>query len=289
MTTTERHHDAVVGAACVLVAATSIQSSAAIGVPAFAVIGAATTSGFRFLLGAIVLTLVARPSLRGRSGSEWWGILAFGVAVAAMTLCFFQAVARLPLGTAVSIEFLGPFTLAVVAGSGRRHMLYATIGLVGVVLLARPGGGLTLVGALFALGAALGWASYTLASERLGAVTRGVDGLALALCVAALLTAPFSVPAIGSLTWPLLARLASMAVLGVVIGFALELAALRRLPAPHVAVLLSFNPAIAFAVGWLVLGQHVSVAALVGGLCVVAAGVGVTSDARRRSLALPPA
>ena len=208
---------------------------------------------------------------------------------AAMNLCFFQAVARLPLGTAVSIEFLGPFTLAVVAGSGRRHMLYATIGLVGVVLLARPGGGLTLVGALFALGAALGWASYTLASERLGAVTRGVDGLALALCVAALLTAPFSVPAIGSLTWPLLARLASMAVLGVVIGFALELAALRRLPAPHVAVLLSFNPAIAFAVGWLVLGQHVSVAALVGGLCVVAAGVGVTSDARRRSLALPPA
>jgi inner membrane transporter RhtA len=289
VTTTERHHDAVVGAACVLVAATSIQSSAAIGVPAFAVIGAATTSGFRFLLGAIVLTLVARPSLRGRSGSEWWGILAFGVAVAAMNLCFFQAVARLPLGTAVSIEFLGPFTLAVVAGSGRRHMLYATIGLVGVVLLARPGGGLTLVGALFALGAALGWASYTLASERLGAVTRGVDGLALALCVAALLTAPFSVPAIGSLTWPLLARLASMAVLGVVIGFALELAALRRLPAPHVAVLLSFNPAIAFAVGWLVLGQHVSVAALVGGLCVVAAGVGVTSDARRRSLALPPA
>jgi inner membrane transporter RhtA len=290
LTATERHHDALIGATCVLVAAVSIQSSAAIGVPAFAAVGAAATSGFRFLFGAIVITVIARPSLRGRTRAEWLGVLTFGVAVAAMNLCFFQAVARLPLGTAVSIEFLGPFTLAVVAGSGRRHALYAVVGLAGVVLLARPGGGVTFVGALFALGAAVGWAAYTLASERLGSVTRGVDGLALALCVAAVLTAPFSVPEVGSLTWSLLGRLSSMAVLGVVIGFALELAALRRLPASHVAVLFSFNPAIAFAVGWLVLGQHVSLAALAGGLCVVAAGVGVTSDAQRRqAVSLPPA
>ena len=169
-------------------------------------IGAAAASGFRFLIGAVVLTAVARPPLRGRDRAGWLGIAAFGVAVAFMNICFFQAVARLPLGTAVSIEFLGPFTLALIAGSGRRHAAYATVGLVGVVLLARPGGGVTVLGALFALGAAVGWASYTLASERLGAVTRGVDGLALALCLAAVLTAPFTVSEYGSLTWAVLGR-----------------------------------------------------------------------------------
>ncbi len=289
MTGARHRHDATVGAMCVLAAATAIQTSAAIGFPAFAVIGAAATSGFRFLLGAAVLLVVARPAVRRFDRAAWLGVAAFGVAVAVMNLCFFQAVARLPLGTAVSIEFLGPFTLAVVAGSGRRHLAYAVLGLVGVVLLARPGGGVTVVGALFALGAAAGWASYTLASQHLGALTKGVDGLALALAVAAVLTFPFAVPAFGSLTWPLLARLATMAVLGVVVGFALELVALRRMGAVQVAVLLSLNPAVAFVVGWLVLGQHVSLSALLGGLCVVAASLGVTGDARRRALALPPA
>jgi inner membrane transporter RhtA len=160
---------------------------------------------------------------------------------------------------------------------------------VGVVLLARPGGGVTLLGATFALLAAAGWASYTLASKRLGSLTRGVDGLALAICVAAVLVFPLTVPAYASLTWPLVGRLATVALLGVVVGFALELAALRRLGAAQVAVLFSLNPAVAFAVGWLVLGQHVSVAALCGGLCVVAASIGVTSDARRGAVALPPA
>jgi inner membrane transporter RhtA len=281
--------ETTLGAACVLGGATAIQSSAAIGVPCFAVIGAAATSGLRFLFGAVVLATVARPSLRGRTRAGWLGIAAFGIAVAAMNLCFFQAVARLPLGTAVSIEFLGPFTLAVVTGSGRRHGVFAALGLVGVVLLARPGGGVTLVGALFALGAAAGWASYTLASQRLGAVTEGIDGLALAICIAAVLTVGFSIPALTSLTWSLLARLVSMAVLGVVIGFSLELAALRRLAAAHVAVLFSLNPAIAFGIGWLVLGQHVQLTALAGGLCVVGAGIAVTSDARRQEITLPPA
>jgi inner membrane transporter RhtA len=285
-----RHgHDATLGAGCVLAGATSIQSSAAIALPAFAVIGAAASSGLRFLLGATILLLVARPSVRGFDRAAWGGVLAFGVAVAAMNVCFFQAVARLPLGTAVSIEFLGPFTLAVVAGSGRRHALYAAVGLLGVVLLARPGGGMTLLGATFALLAAAGWAGYTLASKRLGALTRGVDGGARALGVAAVLTFPLTVGAFPSLTWSLLVRLAAVALLGVVVGFALELAALRRLSAAQVAVLFSLNPAVAFAVGWLVLGQHVGVAALCGGLCVVAASIGVTSDARRRALALPPA
>ena len=281
--------ETTLGAACVLGGATAIQSSAAIGVPCFAVIGAAATSGLRFLVGAVVLTTIARPSLRGRTRAGWLGIVAFGVAVAAMNLCFFQAVARLPLGTAVSIEFLGPFTLAVLTGTGRRHGLFAALGLVGVVLLARPGGGVTLVGALFALGAAVGWACYTLASQRLGAVTQGIDGLALAICIAAVLTVGLSVPSFSSLTWALVARVVSMGVLGVVVGFSLELAALRRLAAAHVAVLFSLNPAIAFAIGWLVLGQHVQLTALLGGLCVVGAGIAVTGDARRQASALPPA
>lgn len=268
--------------------ATAVQSSAAVGLPAFHAIGALAASGFRFLFGALVLGVVVRPRLRGRTREEWTGIVAFGVAVAAMNLCFFQAVARLPLGTAVSIEFLGPFTLSVIAGSGRRHAAYAALGLAGVVLLARPGGGVTLLGATFAVGAAIGWGSYTLASKHLGVLTGGVDGLALAMGVAAVLTVPFCSRAFSSLTWPLCGRLVSMAVL-VVVGYSFELAALRRLDAAVVAVLFSCNPAVAFAIGWLVLGQHVSVLALVGGCLVVVAGALVTNEATRRVEVLPPA
>lgn len=288
MSRPRRQTDATVGAACVLGGAISIQSAAALAVGAFHTLGAAATSGFRFLLGALILLAVARPTLRGRGRAGWRGIVAFGIAAGVMNLCFFQALARLPLGTAVSIEFLGPFVLAVVRGRGSRHIAFAVIGFAGVLLLARPGGGVTLVGALFALGAALGWASYTLASQRLGTVTQGLDGLALALCVAALLTMPFAADSFGSLDWSLTGRLATMAVLSVVVGFALELTALRHLDASNVAVLLSLNPAVAFAIGWLALGQHVGVTALLGGLLVVAAGVGVTSASRRSAVALPP-
>jgi inner membrane transporter RhtA len=282
------HRDATLGAACVLAGAVSIQSAAAIAFGAFAAIGAAATSGFRFLVGAVVLVVVVRPTLRGRAPREWRRIAAFGVAAAAMNLCFFQALARLPLGTAVSIEFLGPFVLAVVAGRGRRHAVYAVCGFAGVVLLARPGGGVTLVGALFALGAALGWASYTLASQRLGTVTDGVDGLALALCLSAVLTLPFAAGQFGALDGRLALRLVVAGTLSVVVGFALELSALRRLHASTVAVLFSLNPAVAFAIGFLVLHQHVPATSLVGGLLVVAAGAGVTSAARRSARALPP-
>lgn len=282
--TAERRSEPAVGAGLVLAGALSIQSAAALAVGAFHAVGPLATSGFRFLFGFVLLGVAARPSLR-RHRQGWSGIVAFGVAAAAMNVCFFQALARLPLGTAVSIEFCGPFVLAVLKGRGPRHLAGALLGLAGVVLLARPGGGLTLLGALFAAGAALGWASYTLASRRLGAVTEGLGGLALALGVAALLTSPFSLSHLGSLTWPLAGRLVLMALGGVVVGFGFELAALRRLEAPQVAVLLSLNPAVAFGVGWLWLGQHVSVTALLGGLLVVAAGVLVTSGARRATLA----
>jgi inner membrane transporter RhtA len=279
--------DATVGAGLVVGGAIAIQSAAALAVGAFHHLGPSATSGFRFLLGAAVLVVVARPRLRGRGAVRWRGIVAFGIAAGAMNLCFFQALARLPLGTAVSIEFLGPFVLAVVRGRGPRHAAFAVAGLAGVLLLARPGGGVTLLGALFGLGAALGWASYTLASQRLGTLTEGLDGLALALCVPAVLLLPFSAPAFGSLTWALLGRLALMATLSVAVGFALELNALRRLDAGQVAVLFCLNPAVAFAIGWLALGQHVPVSALLGGLLVVAAGVGVT-HAARSTAALPP-
>ncbi len=284
MSVGQRRGDAAVGAGFVLLGALSIQSAAALAVGAFHAIGPAATSGFRFLFGFAILTVLARPGLR-RDRTSWGGIVAFGVAAAFMNVCFFQALQRLPLGTAVSIEFCGPFALAVVRGRGRRHLAGAVCGLAGVLLLARPGGGLTAIGALFAAGAGVGWAAYTLASRRLGSVTEGLGGLALALGVAAVLTAPFSIPAVHALTWPLVGRLCLMAAGGVVVGFAFELFALRRLDAPRVAVLLSLNPAVAFLVGWLWLGQHVRATALAGGLLVVAASALVTTVVRRAALA----
>jgi len=275
------------GAACVLGGAVAIQSAAALAVGAFRALSPAATSGFRVLPGAVVLTAVLRPRLRGRSRAWWAGVVAFGVAAAAMNLCFFQALARLPLGTAVSIEFLGPFGLAVARGHGARHRALSVLGFAGVLLLARPGGGVTWLGALCALGAAAGWTAYTLTSQRLGAVSEGLDGLAVALCVASAVTLPFSASRLSWLTWPLAGRVVAMSLLSVVVGFGLELLALRRLRAADVAVLFSLNPAVAFVIGWVALGQHVAATALLGGLAVVLASIGVTAGARR-AVPLPP-
>jgi inner membrane transporter RhtA len=283
-----RRADATAGAACVVGGAVAIQSAAALAVGAFHAIGPAAASGFRVLPGAVVLAVVVRPRLRGRSPQWWAGVVVFGIAAAAMNLCFFQALSRLPLGTAVSIEFLGPFVLALAGGRGARHRALAVVGFAGVLLLARPGGGTTLVGVAFAVGAAIGWTAYTLASRRLGAVSEGFAGLAVSLWVASAVTSPFSLPALPSLTWPLAGRLVAMSVLSVVVGFGLELLALRRLRAAEVAVLFSLNPAIAFLLGWVVLGQHPALSALLGGLLVVAASLGVTNEARRALATLPP-
>jgi inner membrane transporter RhtA len=272
---------ALAGAGLILFGASTIQWSAALVKPVFVAVGPSASSAWRFLLGAVVLLALTRPRLRAWTRAQWLGALALGSSTAFMNLCFYQAIARIPLGGAVAIEYLGPFLVAALGKRTWRHFAFVTLAGLGVVALARPGGGLTLVGSLFAAGSGVGWAAYAFSSHRVGGTTSGFEGLAVSMTIATVLTLPFS---IGSahvlLTHPtLLARMAIVAMMATVIGFGAELQALRRLRPTIVSVLLALDPAVAFVFGLILLHQDITAWDLVGLVLVVVAGIGVTVDA----------
>ncbi len=282
---TSRSH-ALRGAPLVLLGATVIQWSAAVVRPAFVTIGPGGASAGRFLFGAVVLVCLTRPKVRGWNQQQWLGAVALGVTVAVMNLSFYQAIARIPLGGAVAIEYMGPFLVAALAKRSLRHFALVTLAALGVLALSRPGGGITLAGALFAVLAGVCWGAYTFASHRLGDITSGFEGLAVAMAIAALVTLPFGLGAVHQLADhpSLLARLALVGVMATVLGFGFEMQALRHLKPSIVSVLLALDPAVAFLIGWLLLSERVTSWDLVGLACVVIAGVGVTYDAAKEDL-----
>jgi len=257
-----------------------IQWTAAIVIPVFRVIGPSATSAWRFLLGAIVLLALTRPNVRHWTRRQWVGALALGATTAFMNQCFYQAIARIPLGGAVAIEYLGPFCVAALGKRTPRHLAFVALAGVGVVALTRPGNGLNVVGVLFAAGAALGWAAYVFASKRVGGTTTGFEGLAVSMSVAAILTLPLSLGASARLVDhpDVLLRLSIVAVVAIALGFGSELEGLRRLKPSIAGVLMAGDPAVAFFIGWLLLHQAPRGWDLVGLGCVVVAGAGVMLD-----------
>ncbi len=281
MTTSRRRTLAGVG--FILTGAAVIQWSATLVIPAFGVVSPMAASGWRFLVGGPVLWALARPKPWRWTRSQLAGTVALGLSTAAMNLCFYQAIERISLGSAVAIEYLGPFFVAAVGRRTWRHLAFVALAGAGVWALARPGGGITLVGAVFALGSGTFWAAYAFASHRVGGTTDGFGGLAVAMTLSALVTLPFSLralPQIGAHP-AVLARLAVVGILAIVLGFGAELEALRRIRPTIVSVLLALDPAVAFVLGWLVLGQGVDALDLLGLALVVAAGIGVTVDVTR--------
>jgi inner membrane transporter RhtA len=260
--------------------ATSIQWTAAVVMRAFNVIGPSATSAWRFLLGALVLLALTRPRLRSYTKQQWIGALALGVTVALMNMSFYQAIARIPLGSAVAIEYMGPFCIAAFGRRTPKHLAFVVLAGLGVLALTRPGSGLNSTGVLFAVGAGLGWATYIFASRRVGGTTTGFGGLALSMMVAAIITLPFSIgSSVRVLGDPyLLLRLAIVATVAIAIGFGSELQGLRRLKPSIAGVLLASDPAVAFIIGWILLHQSVRGWDFIGMACVILAGVGVTYD-----------
>ncbi len=258
------------------------QWSAAIVVRVFPVIGPSATSAWRFLLGAVVLLAIARPKVRGWTKRQWLGALALGVSTAFMNQCFYLSIERIPLGGAVAIEYLGPFCVAALGQRSLRRLPLVVLAGLGVVALTRPGNGLTLDGVLLAAGSGLGWGSYIYCSKRVGGSTKGFEGLAVSMSIAAFVTLPMSLGSSAKLAdHPgTFGRLLLVAVMATVIGFGVDLLGLRRI-APHVAgVLLALDPAVAFFVGWLLLHQRVRGWDYVGLACVIVAGAIVTYHSR---------
>jgi inner membrane transporter RhtA len=273
------------GVGLVLLGALSIQFAATLAIGTFARLPVTAVSAWRFLPGAILLVLVVRPRLGRLDRRAWVGAFALGLSTSLMNLCFFQAIHRIPLGSAVAIEYLGPFFVAMVGRPSVRQLVPAVLAAGGVIALTRPGSGITWAGAGFAALAAVGWAAYTAASHRVGATTAGYEGLAVAMVIAALVTIGFAIPTMGTAVghFSLLARLVGLSLLAVVVGFGAELQALRRLSPRVVAVLLAFDPAVAFLVAWVALGQRINGFDALGVALVAAAGTIVA-----RSGAAPP-
>lgn len=273
--------------ALVVTAGVSVQFGAALAVMLMPRAGAAGVVTLRLAAAALVLLLVCRPKVRGYSRSDWSTVVWFGVAMAGMNGFIYQAIDRIPLGPAVTLEVLGPLVLSVVVSRRLLNLLWAGLALAGVVLLSTHGGGglggLDPLGVAFALAAGGMWAAYIVFSARTGRRFPQADGLALAMAVAAVLSLPLGVIEAGSaLLRPSTLLLGlGVAVLSSVLPYTLELLALRRLPAPTFAILMSLEPAIAATAGFMILNQALSALDAAAIALVIVASMGAVRSQTR--------
>ncbi|MEV6177990.1 EamA family transporter [Streptomyces sp. NPDC052015] len=277
----------------VLAGGVSVQFGGALAVMLMPRAGALGVVALRLLVAAVVLLVVCRPRLRGHSRADWGTVVVFGVTMAAMNGLFYQAVARIPLGPAVTLEVLGPLALSVLASRRAINLVWAGLALAGVFLLGGGGfGDLDPMGVAFALGAGAMWAAYIVFSARTGRRFPQADGLALAMGVGALLFLPLGIAESGmKLADPVTLGLgAAVALLSSVLPYTLELLALRRLPASTFAILMSLEPAIAATAGFLLLDQALSAMEAAAIALVIAASMGaVRTQVGRGRAAVPEA
>ncbi|MFF4973400.1 DMT family transporter [Streptomyces sp. NPDC001083] len=274
----------------VLAGGVSVQFGGALAVTLMPRTGALGVVTLRLLVAAIVLMVICRPKVRGHSRADWATVVVFGLTMAAMNGLFYQSVARIPLGPAVTLEVLGPLVLSVVASRRALNLLWAGLALGGVFLLGGGGfGSLDTVGVAFALSAGGMWAAYIVFSARTGRRFPQADGLALAMVVAAVAFLPLGIAESGTrLLDPTTVALgAAVAVLSSVLPYTLELLALRRLPASTFAILMSLEPAVAATAGFLVLHQALSATEALAIALVIAASMGAVRTQVGRGKAIP--
>jgi inner membrane transporter RhtA len=273
--------DRVPAPGLVIVGIGSVQVGAAFATKLFDDLGPAGTVLLRVLFAALVLLAIWRPSPRAHSASELRLAALFGLALALMNLTFYEALDRIHLGIAVTLEFVGPLGVALAGSRTRLDVVWAGLAACGVVLLGGVGTP-DLTGVIFALVAGGFWAAYILLNARVGQTFAGGGGLALAMAIGVIPLIPIGIIDAGSnLLHPgLLAVGFGVAMLSSVVPYSLELEALRRIR-PHVfGVLMSLEPAVAALAGFVVIGQNLSTVDVVAIALVVAASGGATRSAR---------
>jgi inner membrane transporter RhtA len=269
--------------ALVLAAACSVQAGAAVAKSLFPELGPPGVVFLRLLFGSIALWVIARPQLRERPWHELRLVLALGVVLVSMNVSFYESIDRLPLGIAVTVEFLGPLAVAVIGSRRRIDFVWVGLAAAGVALLAN--GDTAQVHALgLALAALAGffWALYILLSVPIGRVYPGASGLAPAMVLGAVLIAPWGIVSAGDhLRDPqLVGAAAGVGLLSSALPWSLELEALRRLPAHVFSVVLSLEPAVAALAGFVFLHEHLPARAWLAIALVVLASAGATRSRR---------
>jgi inner membrane transporter RhtA len=286
------HYGRVPPVVLVLLAASSVQFGAGLAATLFDDVGPGGAVLLRVLFAAVLLGLVWRPAVRGLRRADLRLAIAFGVTLAAMNGFFYASIDRIPLGIAVTLEFVGPLGVAVAGSRRRLDLAWVALAAAGILLLSdvTGAGDLDGTGVAFALVAGGFWAAYIVLSERTGQAFPGGSGLALAMAVATLVLLPVGVADAGDalLEPELLALGAAVALLSSAIPYSLELEALRRMPKRVFGVLMSLDPALAALAGFVVLGQDLGVRELVAIGLVVAASVGVSLETREPAISGTP-
>jgi len=277
-----------------VIAMLSVQFGSAISIGLFEEIGVGGTAWLRMTLGALGFILIARPRYWRWTWRQLRAPILLGLVSALMVVSFLAAIDRMPLGTVVAIEFLGPLTVAAVTSRSARALLWPALALGGVVLMTEPWQAtLDFVGIGLAALAAVGWGLYIIITQHVGDRFSGVDGLAISLPVAAIATAFVGMPqAMGSITLPVFATALLAALLLPIIPWSFEMFALRRMTKSAFGTLMAVEPAFALAIGALVLHQVPAVPQLAGIVCVVVAGIAAERsghrDPQQIDLDLPP-
>ncbi|MGO1673918.1 MAG: EamA family transporter [Canibacter sp.] len=262
----------------------AIQFANALSVPVIDQVGAAGTAWLRMSFGVVFLWMIARPALRSLRRKDIPALIVLGVVTGLMTTFFLAAVERIPLGTAVAIEFLGPLLVAGLMSKHFKSLVWPLLAFGGVVLLTEPWHGkIDLPGVGFALAAGACWGLYNLFTQHVGDRFSGISGLSLTIPVAALATLPVGLPQVigGNLSWWVLPAIAGIALVTPVIAFGLEMLALRRMTHTAFGTLLSIEPAFGIIMGLLVLAQTPTLFQLLGiAIVIVAGGAAQYGDTR---------
>ncbi|RAX39412.1 EamA family transporter [Rhizobium tropici] len=269
----------VAGVLMCVMSMSSIQFGSALSAPIINAYGPVGATWLRLVFASIALALIVRPKIMSYSRSQWLGVLALGSVSAFMTASFFSAIARIPLGLAVAIEFLGPLLVATLGFGLSRQLLWPILAAIGVLLLAYDGQAWVgnLPGILFAIGAGAGWACYILLTKKVGNAFQGLEGLSMSLLVAAVVSTPFGYASAAShLTGFGLLEIAGLALLVPLLPYVLEMVALRRMPTSSFGILMSLEPAIGAVAGFVILAQPMTPSQMFGTALVVSASIGAT-------------
>lgn len=266
----------------VLAAVSSVQLGGAFAKTLFDEVGPGGTAFLRVAFAALILVALWRPAVRGLSAREWRLAVTYGLVLVAMNLSFYEALDRIPLGIAVTIEFVGPLGVAIVGSRRPLDLVWVFLAAAGIVLLTDFGtADLDGLGVALALLAGCLWAAYILLAARVGKVFEGVQGLTIGMCAGALILLPFGVAEAGGdlLSTEAVAVGLAVAVLSSVIPYSLELEALRRMAAGVFGVLMSLEPAAAALAGFIVLDEGLATREVIAIALVVAASAGAARNA----------
>ncbi|MDP9047820.1 MAG: EamA family transporter [Bacteroidota bacterium] len=274
----------------VLLAIISFQGGAAIAKGLFHALGAATTSSLRIVLSAIILVVFNRPNLRNLTIAQWKAVVLYGLTLGAMNIIFYMAIARIPLGLGVALEFIGPLALALIRSKRMIDYLWVLLAAIGIALIAPwSNNGLDVVGILLALLAGALWAAYILLGGRISQIMDGGKAVTIGMIFASLMVLPI---AIGSgllihFSAAMLLPGFALALLSSAIPFSLEMHALQKIPAKTFSILMSLEPAVAAFSGLLFLHEYLSFWEWLAIALIIVSSAGTTLTGKKTAPVAP--